>query len=1208
LKKYILNSLFILGLFNLNAQKFFLIGDAGEPKPNDKNLELLSNEFANASEEDVLIFLGDNIYPKGLPDENDPERVAMEAKLIPQLNLMNKFPGKSYMIAGNHDWAQGKSYGWKRAQNMEAFVKEYVGENVFLPENSCPGPNEIILNDYTTLILFNSQYFLHPWDKPGDNEACAAKSTIEALEELKELLFLNKGKHVILASHHPMYTYGEHHGNFSLKDHIFPLTAINHDLYIPLPVLGSIHPFYRRFIGNIQDVTNPKYRLIMKQVLEGMNQCKNVIHVSGHEHSLQLIEREGHHFIVSGSGSKTSHIKQGKWSKFAKSEQGFAVVDVDTKGDANVIFKGIDSGTLYEQKLYSKELIQPEKLIVKKSFKDSTAISLASNQYKAGKGKQRWLGENYRDIWSTEMEFDVIDLATERGGLKVLKRGGGMQTKSLRLEAENGKQYVLRSIEKFPENAIPFALRKTFAQDIVQDQISSSHPYGAYIVPPLAEAAGIYHTNPKPVIIPDDPLLGEHQKTFSGLLALYEERPNKEAAKDPYFGGGKDVEGTLDVLEKLQKDNDNIVDQDFVVRNRLFDLWIGDWDRHDDQWRWAEFKNDFGGNTYRPIPRDRDQAFFINEGIIPFWAARKWALPKIEGFDEEIDWAPGLADNARFFDRTFMSEPSWEDWEQQIKELQDVLTDEVIEQAINEWPVEIQNLSGDRIRKGLKARRADMPRYARELYLFLSKEVEVVGSDKHELFQINRLSENETQVVVFKRKKEGDLEQKVYDRIFKADETKEIRIFGRDGEDVFEFSGLPKNQLKIRVIGGTDKDLIVNATNEKLKNVLIYDRKKSTEFEGNAKGIQRLSDDPLVNFYDRKSFKYDKLFPLVNVGFNPDDGIFLGGGFILTKNGWRKSPYAHRQSLNTSIAVDTRAFVLDYEGDYKHVFGNWGLNTKFNWYNPGVINFFGVGNETEFINAGMTDAVDFYRTRVKSTNFDVTLTKPLGSKGQFYFGPGYRTVRVEQSEERFITRDFPNQPNFDEDIFKRHNYFNSTMGVSVDTRDNLLNPSIGTKAKLELRHFEGLRSGSSSFSQISGEWSFYLSAKIPSTLTLANRVGGAKNLDRGAEFFNLNALGGWTNLRGFRRTRYLGDATFYHNVDLRLKLFSFRSYLFPATLGLVAFHDVGRVWAQGEDSDIWHTGKGFGLWISPLNTLVINFNYAFGEDENLPSLRFGFLF
>ena len=209
------------------------------------------------------------------------------------------------------------------------------------------------------------------------------------------------------------------------------------------------------------------------------------------------------------------------------------------------------------------------------------------------------------------MEIDLFDIGSEHGGLKPLKKGGGQQTKSLRMEAKDGRQYVLRSIEKYPENAIPPALRKTFAQEIVEDQISSSHPYGAFIVPTLAEAAQIYHTNPKPVFIPDDSRFGQFRSTFAGTLSLYEERPNGEAAGDPHFGEADDVEGTLTVIEKLKKDNDNTVDQNFVVRNRLFDMWIGDWDRHDDQWRWAEFDQGKGKNVSAYPQRSRP-GFFLS--------------------------------------------------------------------------------------------------------------------------------------------------------------------------------------------------------------------------------------------------------------------------------------------------------------------------------------------------------------------------------------------------------------------------------------------------------------------------------------------------------------------------------------------------------------------------------------------------------------------
>ena len=1207
--KYFLFLLFLLP-FCVFSQKIFLIGDAGEPKNPDPNLSLLKEKFESATEDDVLVFLGDNLYPVGLPNPEDPKREEMISKLIPQADLMKSFKGESYMIPGNHDWGQGRNFGWKYAQNMEDFLSEYlVRDDAFIPLGGCPGPVEIELNATAVLIVLNTQYFLHPWDKPGLDESCDNKSTAEALNDFRSVIQKHKGKHIVVVAHHPVYTYGEHNGNFPFKDHLFPLTKVNKGLYIPLPVLGSIHPLFRKTVGSIQDNTNLKYKAVMKEIVSAMSEAQDVVFASGHEHSLQLINRDGHHFIVSGSGSKTTYLKEGK-SDFGKSEQGFSILTLEDSGEAAVEFWGVKGGLLYQSPLYKKQLVQPKVEVENVSYEGQTVRVVASEKYAARKGKKKWLGENYRDVWATEIEVPVFDLGVERGGLKVLKKGGGMQTKSLRLEAKDGRQYVLRSIEKYPENAMPAALRKTFAQGIVQDQISSSHPYGAFVVPHLAEVAEIYHTNPSPVYIPDDPRLGQFRQVFAGTLAVYEERPNGEAAGDPFFGGGKDVEGTDDVITKLIKDNDNSVDQNFVVRNRLFDMWIGDWDRHDDQWRWAEFDNG-KGNLYRPIPRDRDQAFFINEGIIPKLASRKWALPKIEGFDEEVRWAPGISQNARFFDRTFMNEPDWNDWKEQIGFLQQRMTDEVIANALSKWPDQIQNLTAERVTTGLKARRADMDRFAREQYLFLSKEVEVTGSDKHEYFEIERLSEVETKVTVYKRKKDGDKEQVIYERKFLSGETKEIRLYGLDGEDIFEFKGQPIGKTTVRIIGGTDKDRIINSTGSKLQNTKVYDRKKSTKFEGNSKGIAKLSEKPEINHYNRKAFKYDILMPLVTGNINPDDGLFIGGGFIYTKNAWRKEPFASKHTVLANAAVATGSFSFSYNGVFTDVLSSWSFNPSILWQEPFFVsNYFGTGNETIFIQdetaLGTEDPIDYYRIRMNLFETDFLFSNNLGAKGKFYLGPGYKSVEVEENQNRFIT-DIDDGNLLQGVNFNRNNYVKLTSGVSLDTRDNAILPQRGMTAKAEVQHYEAQESFSQSFTRYSADWAFYLSMKLPSKLVIANRIGAAHN-SSGFEFFNANILGGRSNMRGYRRTRFYGKTSFYHNFDLRLKLFSFRSYIFPGQFGILAFHDTGRVWVDGESSDKWHTGKGFGIWVSPLNSAVLNLNYAIGEDENLPTFSLGFFF
>ena len=260
-------------------------------------------------------------------------------------------------------------------------------------------------------------------------------------------------------------------------------------------------------------------------------------------------------------------------------------------------------------------------------FSNKAVRVKASDQYAAGKSRQKIFGENYRTAWSQEIEVPVIDLATESGGLTITQKGGGMQTLSLRLEDSDGREYVLRSIEKFPEKAVPEMFRKTFVQDLVQDQISAAHPYAATVIPPLADAAGIYHTNPKIVYIPDDPRLGIYRDDFANTMALYEERPAGDWSDKAFFGNSEDIVNTSKVLEKQLKDNENRADQTFVLRCRLFDLWIGDWDRHDDQWRWAKFESR-KASFIAGSPR-QGSGIFLNEGIIPKLWSRRWALPSL---------------------------------------------------------------------------------------------------------------------------------------------------------------------------------------------------------------------------------------------------------------------------------------------------------------------------------------------------------------------------------------------------------------------------------------------------------------------------------------------------------------------------------------------------------------------------------------------------
>ena len=141
---------------------------------------------------------------------------------------------------------------------------------------------------------------------------------------------------------------------------------------------------------------------------------------------------------------------------------------------------------------------------------------------------------------------------------------------------------------------------------------------------------------------------------------------------------------------------------------------------------------------YKPIPRDRDQTFFLSDGFAVRAGSHKWGIPKFQGFHHEIRDIEGLNFNARYFDRYFMTEVSLDQWLKTAETLQSRLTDQVIEDALKEIPKSVAQYNNENIISKLKKRRDDLQTYARQYYLFLAKNVNVLGSNKHELFEVER--------------------------------------------------------------------------------------------------------------------------------------------------------------------------------------------------------------------------------------------------------------------------------------------------------------------------------------------------------------------------------------------------------------------------------------------------------------------------------------
>ncbi|MEO9211428.1 MAG: hypothetical protein ABI208_10035, partial [Ginsengibacter sp.] len=168
----------------------------------------------------------------------------------------------------------------------------------------------------------------------------------------------------------------------------------------------------------------------------------------------------------------------------------------------------------------------------KNNCRDSVFVAINPKYYSHSGFHQMIAGKNYRKAWATPVHLKVFWINQEMGGFKIKRLGGGRQTKSLKLLDKNGKEWTLRTVDKEVEGALPDALKGTVAQSIVQDMISAQAPFGALVIPGIAEAANVVHANPKYYFVPDDPAFGEYQNIFANKVCLLEEEnPVEEKTK-----------------------------------------------------------------------------------------------------------------------------------------------------------------------------------------------------------------------------------------------------------------------------------------------------------------------------------------------------------------------------------------------------------------------------------------------------------------------------------------------------------------------------------------------------------------------------------------------------------------------------------------------------------------------------------------------------
>lgn len=1193
---------------SINAEHtFYLIGDAGNAGDSitSETLLHLEKRLKKAEANTTLLFLGDNIYPVGMPANKDnAEYPSAVNKIRTQLQITKNFKGKTIFIPGNHDWYSG-------IEGLEAeasWVKEYLNDkNAFQPKNHC-AVEDIKINKNTVLITVDSQWFMEDWEKhPELNDNCSIKTREAFFEELEDLLNKNQDKIKIIALHHPLISNGTHGGQFSWEKQIFPFES-----NFPLPIAGSLLNLIRKTSGvSPQDLQNKVYQTYTKRLTALLQGQDNVVIVSGHDHNLQYVEKNNIIQIISGAGSKSEAARALGKNDFSYGGNGYAKISIDKNSEMTISYFGIEKNT---EKLLWQTSINKK---VKKTgtnyptaFPETTISSVYTKEMTNKSWFHNWfLGKHYQEYYSIPIEAKTATLDTLFGGLKPTQAGGGHQSKSLRLKNADGKEYAMRALKKsaarflqsvaFKDQYVEKEFEDTYAEKFLLDFYTTSHPYTPFAVGNLADKIGVSHSNPVLYYIPKQNALGNFNDDFGDELYMIEERPTDSQKDLASFGKPDAIISTNDLLKILHKNEKSKVDESGYIRARLFDMLIGDWDRHFDQWRWGEYK-DGKNSIYKPIPRDRDQAFSKYDGALLAILMNIPDLRHMQTFKDKISNIKWFNREPYPLDMAFLRTATEVDWMREAKYIQDNLSESDITESFKNLPAVVQDKTIESIIAKLKIRKNDLQQYAQEYYKVLQKTIVIVGTEDKDRFEITRLANNETEVKQYKVKKEED--KLVQTRLISGNQTQEVWIYGLDDDDVFTVNGHEKSTVKIRLIGGQNHD---NYSVQNGKNIIVYDFKsKENSFAVDAKTKTILTSDYETNLYDYKKPRFNAWTGLPGIGYNPDDGIKIGGVLNYTQYNFRQNPYTQKHTFKANYYFATSGYEFFYNAKFPKILNHWDFDIESRLTSANfAINYFGYGNET--VNHDKDLSMDYNRVRIEMIKVEPSL-KRVGRYGsEVKFQASFESIEVEETNNRFINVSGIVNP----EVFQNQQFAGGKLKYSFENYDNNSNPTLGMGFSISGAWKMNLKESQKNFTELEAIWNINHKMDKNGKVVLATLFKGKALLNDNFEFYQGATLGGDYDLRGFRKERFLGKQSFFQSSDIRIGLGKIKGSLVPMSYGILGGFDYGRVWLDQEHSNKWHQSYGGGLWLNGLGVITARLTYFKSESDSARiafGLGFGF--
>lgn len=786
-------------------------------------------------------------------------------------------------------------------------------------------------------------------------------------------------------------------------------------------------------------------------------------------------------------------------------------------------------------------------------------------------------GEHYRKLYSIPITVPAVSLQTLWGGMKVVEQAADFQ--GLLLENDRAQLCLLKPLggyttflesKFFQEVYNKQVFRNTYLDQFIGDAYTIINPFTFISADYLARASGLNSNNSRIFYLPGystTDTVADGTSIGNKLVSIIDV---------PDFNTRPNILLTGKLLDTIQVDKSYQVNQELYIRERLFDMLIGDWNKIPENWNWMAHQQG-DSLTFDPIVIDRNHAFTKVDGVLFKQMLHVLGLSFIVNYEPSMKSVRKENTLGFSLDMALASQSDLSVWINQARFIRRMLTDAVIDEAFSRLPKEIEDKEIRRIGTIVKQRRDMLEEIAKGYFNQLQRTPVITGSDRSERFVIDRHNPDSLFIHIYDK----ETGRCVFDRKFSRKKTREVWLYGLEGDDRFEVSGEARKEMPVFLIAGKGENSYQLAPGHHIRIYEYESRKEALDTVPHAKKI--FSDLPEIHRYDYNKIKHHKIAFTPWGIYDSDKGFSLGTYFTYTMYGFKRSPftYQHRVGYNYLQGFMYQGIFPSYDGRKTFTIDAT-ISSRRDFYN-----FFGFGNNTD----GYKDAKKNYnRVHIRQFRLSPSFNLDFNEKESLTVQASVEMFKARKTSDRFINQYYPENHR----IFKTSLFFD--LGATIQTEKEQASFIPRVSGSLTAGWKMNLKDAGRNFPYAKA--SVAMDIRITDRLTWATMAKTQLLFNNKYEFYQAAT----TELRGYRDNRFIGKQSFYQYSDIRLDMGKLKNPFTPLKYGVFAGFDYGRVWFPGEQSKRWHTSYGGGVWLTLINKITTKYSW-FGSTD---SFRFMF--